>query len=116
MDEQNEETTVIACSLTDKELAARLEELTQALFAKAEHVVELEDGYAFRSSGSAEQAKQLTRCAGRTSVLPILPLRSSFRSLRRTDHAQPPWYGRKAFTRFMINDTRRMNGAPGTAY
>jgi hypothetical protein len=50
MDEQNQQTTAIACGLPGQELAARLEELTQALIAEAEHVTELQDEYVFRFS------------------------------------------------------------------
>lgn len=117
MDQQNQQPPVIACSLTDKELAARLEELTQALFAQAEHVAELDDGYAFRFSGSAEQAQHLT-----TFVLEERQCCPFFRFDLRFDPYDGPitlslrgTAEVKAFTTFLFNDIRRMNGVLGTA-
>ena len=46
--------TVVACSLSEQELAKRSQELARDLFADAEQVDELPDGYAWRFPGDGE--------------------------------------------------------------
>jgi hypothetical protein len=46
--------TMIACSLSERELAERSETLQRELFALAEEIVELEDGYAYRFADAAD--------------------------------------------------------------
>lgn len=62
---------LVACSLSEQELAERSREVGRDLFAFAEHVAELPDGYAWRFPGdSAWHAKLLAfvaterRCCG----------------------------------------------------
>ena len=50
----------IACSLSDRELAIRLDELTRTLLADALDITELDDGYALRFEGSPPNAQRLT--------------------------------------------------------
>ena len=45
---------VVACSLSERELAQRSQEVARDLFAFAEHVDELPDGYAWRFPGDGE--------------------------------------------------------------
>jgi hypothetical protein len=63
--------TVVACSLSEQDLAQRSQELARDLFAFAEQVDELPDGYAWRFPGDGEwHAKLLDfvaaerRCCG----------------------------------------------------
>jgi hypothetical protein len=60
MDEQAQQARMIACNLTARELATRLDELARGLFGSAVHVEELPDGFAYRFGGGTEVASQLT--------------------------------------------------------
>ena len=46
--------TAVACSLSEQDLARRSQELARDLFAYAEHVDELPDGYVWRFPGDGE--------------------------------------------------------------
>jgi hypothetical protein len=63
--------TVVACSLSEQDLARRSQELAHDLFAYAEHVDELPDGYVWRFPGDGEWHSKLLefvaaerRCCG----------------------------------------------------
>jgi hypothetical protein len=45
---------MLACSLSERELAQRSERLQRELFALAEEIVELENGYAYRFADTAD--------------------------------------------------------------
>ncbi len=51
--------TLIACKLSEQELAAHERELADAIFSKIEQVEELADGFALRFPGSDEWATRL---------------------------------------------------------
>jgi hypothetical protein len=50
---------VVACSLSEQELAQRSQEVARDLVAYAEHVDELPDGYAWRFPGDGEWHSKL---------------------------------------------------------
>jgi hypothetical protein len=55
--------TTIACSLSQPELAERSESVQRELFALAEEIVELEDGYAYRFADAADWPAKLIEFA-----------------------------------------------------
>ena len=77
---------VIACLLSEREYAIRGDELASGLFAAAEEIVELPDGYAYRFSGEDQLASLLEFIAAERRCCPFLTFEIAFEP-----HAGPLW-------------------------
>jgi hypothetical protein len=55
--------TMIACSLSERELARRSEAVQRELFALAEEIVELDDGFGYRFADAADWPAKLIEFA-----------------------------------------------------
>ena len=78
---------VIACLLSEREAAIRGEELAAGLFTAVEEVVELPDGYAYRSPSDGSQLQPLLEfLAAERRCCPFLTFELAFEP-----HGGPLW-------------------------